>query len=87
MPRRKKNRGNCRICASDRHCQYHQKADMMELQELVFKKFKEGYSMTQVAKAYGISFQTVKRYIRYVRKATGGMVSDDIIWDDGQPLD
>ena len=60
---------------------------MMELQERVFKKYKEGYSMTQIAKAFGISPQTVKRYIRYVRKATGGLVADDVIWDDGQPLD
>lgn len=55
---------------------------MMELQEKVFKKFREGYSMTQVGKAYGISQQTVKRYIRHVRKASGGMLADDVEWDE-----
>ena len=60
---------------------------MMELQQKVYKKFKEGYSMTQIAKAFGISFQTVKRYIRHVRKNSGGIVADEVIWDDGEPLD
>lgn len=59
----------------------------MELQEKVFRKFKEGYSMTQIAKAFGISFQTVKRYIRYYRKTTGGLLGDDVIWDDGTTLE
>lgn len=87
MPRRKKNRGNCRICASDRHCQYHQKYDMMELQEKVYKKHTEGYSMSQIAYAFGLSHQTVKRYVHHVRKGAGGIVADDIIWDDGTTLD
>lgn len=55
---------------------------MMELQEKVYRKFREGYSMTQVAKAFGISFQTVKRYIRHVRKASGGLLADDVEWTD-----
>jgi len=58
----------------------------MALQEKVYTKYREGYSMTQIAKAFRISPQAVKRYIRYVRKTSGGMLADDVVWDDGEVL-
>lgn len=83
MPRPLVKPQDCKMCTGAKQfCRYHQADIVMELREKAYRLHREGFTRAQIARKLGISEQSAKRYVRWYRDRTGGLLPEDVNLDD-----